>query len=450
MPRRMSNAPTIYAHASAPGRAGVAVFRISGPAARRAMISLGVERELKPREATLVTLRSRLTTHDLPPTPIDTALALYFPAPHSFTGEDVVELHTHGSRAVTKLLLEALGGIEGLRLAEAGEFARRAFLNGKLDLAQAEGLADLIDAETHSQHAQAMRQLGGQMTARVEALRMAILEPLALMEAYIDFPDEEIPESVLSQSSAQVAALRKELADLLDDKGIGEKIREGLEVVIIGAPNAGKSSLLNALARRDAAIVSPEAGTTRDLIEVAMEIGGYAVTLVDTAGIRETAGAIESEGIRRALARAEHADITLRLFDGVTMAESISDMLVETDNRTLRVATKSDLAPLPDLPQHILSISTVTGDGMDGLIEALKAKVAEAMDGAASPLITRARHRAAIGEALAALARFDAHAPLELSCEELRLAAAAIGKITGKIWVDDVLDLVFSRFCIGK
>lgn len=435
--------PTIYALASAHGRAGVAVFRISGPAGLAALRSLGVERVLRPREATLVTLKTPAST-------IDQVLAIYFPAPHSFTGEDVVELHTHGSRAVTRLLLEALGGIEGLRMAEAGEFARRAFMYGKLDLAQAEGLADLIDAQTHSQHAQAMRQLGGQTTARVEALRVAILEPLALMEAYIDFPDEEIPESVLTQSTNQVTALRAELADLLDDKGIGEKIRDGLEVVILGAPNAGKSSLLNALARRDAAIVSPEAGTTRDLIEVAMEIGGYAVTLVDTAGIRETSGAIESEGIRRALARAEHADITLQLVDSVTISESIKDIEASSNGRTLVVATKSDLAPLPDLPIKVLPISTRTGAGMDALIEALKAKVAESMDGVASPLITRARHRAAIGEALAALTRFDARAPLELSCEELRLAAAAIGKITGKIWVDDVLDLVFSRFCIGK
>ena len=435
--------PTIYALASAHGRAGVAVFRISGAAARQALISLGVERPLKPREATLVTLKT-------PASIIDQALAIYFPAPHSFTGEDVIELHTHGSRAVTRLLLEALGTIEGLRMAEAGEFARRAFMHGKLDLAQAEGLADLIDAQTHSQHAQAMRQLGGQTTARVEALRAAILEPLALMEAYIDFPDEEIPETVLTQSTNQVTALRAELADLLDDNGIGEKIRDGLEVVILGAPNAGKSSLLNALARRDAAIVSPEAGTTRDLIEVAMEIGGYAVTLVDTAGIRETSGAIESEGIRRALARAEHADITLQLVDSVTIAESIKDIEASSDSRTLVVATKSDLAPLPDLPIKFLPISTRTGAGMDALVEALKAKVAESMDGVASPLITRARHRAAIGEALAALTRFDARAALELSCEELRLAATAIGKITGKIWVDDVLDLVFSRFCIGK
>lgn len=451
--------PTIYALASAAGRAGVAVFRISGPAARQALIGLGVEKPLEPRVATLVTLRtpstrhqasdaSRLTTHDS--RLIDTALALYFPAPYSFTGEDVVELHTHGSRAVVKLLLEALNGFSGLRMAEPGEFARRAFLNGKLDLAQAEGLADLIDADTRAQQTQAMRQLTGATTRRVVALRGKVLEPMALMEAYIDFPDEEIPESVLTQAQTQITSLVAELAALLEDNSVGEKIREGLEIVILGAPNVGKSSLLNALARREAAIVSPEAGTTRDLIEVQMDIGGYAVTLVDTAGIREAAGSIESEGIRRALHRAEHADITLRLYDVAMVAESPL-LTPPLQGEEIIIVTKSDLGPLPSLPFPAIAISTKTGAGMEVLIEALKDKVEAVMGSSgASPLITRARHREALGEALTALTRFDVHAPLELACEELRVAATSIGKITGKIWVDDVLDLVFSRFCIGK
>lgn len=443
----VASLPTIYALASAPGKAGVAVFRISGSAALAALQRLGVEKLLNPREATLVSLESRATRH----APcIDQALALYFPAPHSFTGEEVVELHTHGSRAVTKLLLKTLSHIPGLRMAEPGEFARRAFLNGKLDLAQAEGLADLIDAETSSQHRQAMRMLGGETTRRVEALRSAILEPLALMEAYIDFPDEEIPEAVLNDAAARVEALRGELDTLLNDRGVGEKIREGLEIVILGAPNAGKSSLLNALARRDAAIVSDIAGTTRDLIEVHMDISGFAVTLVDTAGIRETSGAIESEGIRRALARAEHADVKLLLCDIATIAEQAPSIADQIDNNTLVIGTKSDLCPLPALAFEAIPISTHTGEGMDTLINALKVAVEERMGAIASPLITHARHREAIHQASESLARFNAHAPLELSCEELRYAASAIGKITGKIWVDDILDLVFSRFCIGK
>ncbi len=431
---------TIYALASAAGRAGVAVFRLSGPAAREALVALGVEKPLEPRVATLVTLRNKSKI-------IDQALALYFPAPNSFTGEDIVELHTHGSRAVTKLLLEALNGISGLRLAEAGEFARRAFLNGKLDLAQAEGLADLIDAETAQQHAQATRQFGGNTTQRVEALREAILEPYALLEAYIDFPEEEIPESVLTQTTLRVEALVKEIQQLLDDNAIGEKIREGLEIVIMGPPNAGKSTLLNALARREAAIVSPEAGTTRDLIEIQMEIAGYAVTLVDTAGIRDTQNAIEAEGIRRTHARAEQADLTLYLQD-IAELDKLDRNILRDD--LLLVATKSDLTPLAAHPFPTYPISVHTGQGIAELIAALTEAVAARMETHVPPLITRARHRESLRAALDYLARFDMKGPLELACEELRLAARAIGTITGKIAVDDVLDLVFSRFCIGK
>lgn len=450
----MNTAPatTIYALASAAGRAGVAVFRISGPAGLAALRFLGVEKPLEPRKATLVTLTSPSTKHQAlgTPTLIDTALALYFPAPNSFTGEDVVELHTHGSRAVTTLLLEALSACPGLRMAEAGEFARRAFMNDKFDLAQAEGLADLIDAETASQHAQALRQMGGDTSARIEALRMGVLEPLALMEAYIDFPDEDIPEVVLAEATQRVRALQSEISTLLDDGGIGEKIRDGLEIVILGPPNAGKSSLLNALARREAAIVSPEAGTTRDLIEVQMDIGGYAATLVDTAGIRESEQVVEAEGIRRALARARHADITLRLCEVAEIHSQVEILKKEASDNTLIVITKIDNSPLPALPFAALGISTHTGEGMAQLLAALKEKVARRMGAVASPLITRARHREALNEASQCLANFRADAPLELTCEELRLAAVAIGKITGKIWVDDVLDLVFSRFCIGK
>jgi len=436
----MQTAQTIYALASAPGRSGVSVFRISGPEARTTLKALGVEKPLEPRLATLLTLRKEKEI-------IDQALGLFFPAPHSFTGEDVVELHTHGSRAVTKLLLEALNGISGLRLAEAGEFARRAFLNNKIDLVEAEGLADLIDAETASQHRQATRQFTGNTTLRVEALREKILEPLALLEAYIDFPDEEIPESVLTQTNNGVAALTKEIRQLLDDNGVGEKIREGLEIVILGPPNAGKSSLLNALARRDAAIVSAEAGTTRDLIEVQMEIAGYAVTLVDTAGIRETESAIEAEGIRRAQARADEADLTLYLQD----IEKINHFChKQLGPDAIMLATKSDLAPLPKLPFPILPISVETGTGIPELIALLTEKIAAIMDAHTPPLITRARHREALKLALQSLEKFTMNAPLELACEELRLAARAIGRITGKVAVDDVLDLVFSRFCIGK
>ncbi len=442
----MSMRDTIYALASAAGKSGVAVFRISGSAGPTALRLLGVEKPLAPRHATLVTLK----TSGPSPVTIDTALALYFPAPHSFTGEEVVELHTHGSRAVTTLLLDSLAAIPGLRMAEPGEFARRAFYHNKLDLVEVEGLADLIDAETASQHAQALRQMGGTTTERLNGLRAAILGPLALMEAYIDFPDEEIPEEVVTEATDRIATVKAEISALLDDGGIGEKIRDGLEIVILGPPNAGKSSLLNALAKRDAAIVSAEAGTTRDLIEIHLDIGGYAVTLVDTAGIRDTSGTIEAEGIRRARARAEQADLILRLCDIESVAEQASTIQAEMDGRTLVIATKSDRAPLPVLPFAALPISVTTGDGLSKLIAALTREIATRMGSVAAPLITRARHRAALIEARDALTRFDIHAPLELAIEELRLGANAIAKITGKIWVDDVLDLVFSRFCIGK
>ena len=440
----MNSSDTIYALASGHGKAGVAVFRISGAKALEVLPQLGHAAPLEARQATLVALSHAGR-------PIDQALALTFPGPRSFTGEDVLELHTHGSRAVANLLLDALSSLPGLRLAEPGEFARRAFLNQKFDLLEAEGLADLIDAETPAQHAQAMRQLGGDMSGRIAALREKILMPLALLEAYIDFPDEDIPEETLTEVREGIVALGAEIRQLLDDGGIGEKIREGIEIVIFGPPNAGKSSLLNALARRDVAIVSDEAGTTRDMIEVHLNLDGYAVTLVDTAGMREKAlGKIEEEGIRRAHHRAEHAALKIALLDIVTAAEDYSHIQSLIDENTLVVLNKSDLADTPHSLLFDTHISTASGDGIDKLIAMLKERIAVLVDNAPSPLITRARHRDAFSHALAALTRFSTDTPLELMGEELRVAAHAIGKITGKITTDDLLDVVFRRFCIGK
>jgi len=441
----MSHSTTIYALASAPGKAGVAVFRISGPAAPAALRFLGVEKPLAPRAATLVRLMHQGAA-------LDEALALYFPAPHSFTGDDVIELHTHGSRAVIRLLLDALANVDGLRLAEPGEFARRAFMNGKLDLAQAEGLGDLIDAETAAQHAQAIRQMRGELSNRISVLRDHILIPLALLEAYIDFPDEEIPESVLSETRQAISGLVGELHAIMHDNHIGEKIREGIDVVILGPPNAGKSSLLNLLAKREAAIVSAEAGTTRDLIEVHMEMGGYAVTLIDTAGLREAAGAIEAEGIRRAQARAARADLKIAVVDARLFHQQYAEIKHLISDTDLVIANKTDLLPGdgPTPPHFALQLSMKSGSGMNAFLEKLTALIEEKMEGAGSALITRARHREAIAHALTSLARFSIDAPLELMCEELRHAAQHIGKITGKIAVDDILDIVFSRFCIGK
>lgn len=435
----MKQATTIYALATPPGKAGVAIIRISGDHAAEALRFLGCELP-EPRVATMLTLKDGEKT-------LDQALGLYFKAPHSFTGEDVVELHVHGSRAIVKAVLQALSKNESLRIADAGEFSKRAFLNGKLDLAQAEGLADLIEAETLAQHTQAMRQFSGENSKLFEELRMAILEPLALLEAYIDFPEEEIPESVLSDVKSRISSLKTNLAKLMNDHHIGEKIREGIEIVILGAPNAGKSSLLNALAKRDVAIVSDIAGTTRDMIEVHLDINGYPVTLVDTAGLRDTEDSIEKEGVSRAKRRAENAELKLLLIDSVSKPELQNEMLSLKDENTLVIYTKSDLRKAP---KDARSVSTTSGDGLDALVETLKSQIVKKMSGTPSPLITRARHRKSLQRALDAITRFSPDAPLELQCEELRLASHAVGKITGKIEVDDLLDVIFSRFCIGK
>lgn len=444
MRQAMNNANTIYALASGHGKAGVAVFRISGQNAGQVLPQLGHMPALAPRQARLVRLSAGGR-------PIDQALALFFPGPNSFTGEDVLELHTHGSRAVVQLLLAALGALPGLRLAEPGEFARRAFLNQKFDLLEAEGLADLIDAETPAQHAQALRQMGGEMSARLAELREQILTPLALLEAYIDFPEEEIPEETLAEVRERIDGLRQQIDRLLNDGGIGEQIRDGIEIVIFGPPNAGKSSLLNALARRDVAIVSEEAGTTRDMIEVHLNLDGYAVTLVDTAGLRQEAvGHVEAEGIRRAHHRAEHAALKIALLDIVTAPKDYSHIQALIDQNTLVVLNKSDLSAAPHSLLADAAISAQSGEGMERLIALLRERIAEKMADAPSPLITRARHRDAFRQARAALARFSTEAPLEIMGEELREAARAIGKITGKITTDDLLDVVFRRFCIGK
>ncbi len=439
----MKHGNTIYALASAPGKAGVAIIRISGPQAGAALHFLGLKDLPEARLATLATLRHDHKT-------LDRALVLRFTAPHSFTGEDVVELHLHGGRAVVQSVLEALAACPGLRLAEPGEFTRRAFINDKMDLAQAEGLADLIDAQTEAQHRQALRQMGGNASKRVSALREQILAPLALLEAYIDFPDEEIPEEVLAETTARVAALSAEIQSLMNDGGVGEKIRDGIEIVIMGPPNAGKSSLLNCLSKREAAIVSDEPGTTRDTIEVHLELSGYEVTLVDTAGLREASGSIEAEGIKRAKNRGENAELTLTLLDATTAAEQYSQMADLLGTKNLLVVNKTDLKTGVKLPQNYLAVSVHSGDGIDALIAAIQNRVVALMESAPSPLITRARHREALRDASLVLSRWNLALPLELACEELRVAATCLGKITGKIWVDDVLDLIFSRFCIGK
>lgn len=434
---------TIFAFATAPGKAGVAIVRISGARALEVARLLGAP-ALTPRLAQLASVRDPVNGER-----IDQAVWLYFPAPNSFTGEDVLEIQLHGSLAIRTRIIAILTAIPEVRMAEPGEYARRAYMAGKMDLTEVEGLADMIEAETGQQLRQAMRQMRGDHKAHFEGLRQSALEALALLEAYIDFPDEEIPDSVIAAVNTRVGKLRGDIGDMLRDNHIGERIRNGIEIVLIGAPNAGKSSLLNALAGRDIAIVHESAGTTRDMVEVALEIDGYPVTLVDTAGLRAAEHAVEIEGIRRAKARAEQADLVVHLID-VSNPESINESQVKIDKNTFIVFTKCDLAPQAPVPPAALAISTVTGDGIDAFLDALKARVASLMEAHTPPMITRARHRGHLEKALMALTRFDLGLPLELACEELRHSAFHIGNITGKIAVDDILDVIFKQFCIGK
>lgn len=434
------NAATIFALASAPGRAGIAVIRVSGTAVGEVLGRLGCA--LPPaRKAT----RARFMhpgTHDL----LDDGLVLWFPAPHSFTGEDVAELHIHGGRAVIEGVLDALSGIPGLRPAEAGEFTRRAFLHDKLDLTQAEALADLVDAETRAQAKQALRQMGGALKELYNDWRYRLVQALAHLETVIDFPDEDLPADVADKIWGDVRELETAITGHLDDAGRGERVREGLRIAIVGAPNAGKSSLLNVLARRDAAIVSEIPGTTRDVIDVHMDLGGYAVTLVDTAGLRESTDVIEREGIRRARAQAADADLRVAVFDGTQARDAATSALVDADS--IEVINKSDLLAAPS-PGALL-ISAKTGAGMDMLIAHLIERVRVKSDSGAVVPLTRARHRAALEECRAALARARLAPEPELAAEDLRLAARALGRLTGRVDVEELLDVVFRDFCIGK
>jgi len=438
---------TIFALSTAPGKSGVAIVRVSGSHALGTLRALGVSSLPAPRIATLVELKVKGAL-------LDKALALHFPAPHSFTGEDVLEYHIHGSRAVIKALLETLSTLPSLRPAEPGEFTRRAFLHEKMDLTAAEGLADLIDAETDAQRKQALRFMRGDAEMFYQALRQEVLEALALMEAYIDFPDEDIPEWVLSNAENNVRTLIARIEAELAGSGAAERVRDGVQVAILGAPNAGKSSLMNLLAKRDVAIVSETAGTTRDVIEVHMDIDGYAVVIADTAGLREAEGDIEREGIRRSLKRAEDADIRIVVLDA--QAPNHEHIASFIDGNTIVLLNKTDLA-LPRTPLPVIEgitpipFSTKTRAGIEVLMNALGSHVAR-LSSAQSSFIARERHRHHLQQALTHLKNRLAmpHAGLELQCEELRRAAVEIGDITGTVSVDEVLGQIFSRFCIGK
>jgi tRNA modification GTPase len=384
---------------------------------------------------------------------LDDGLILWFPAPASFTGEDVAEFHVHGGRAVIDGLLQALGRCPGLRPADPGEFSRRAFANRKLDLTAAEGLAALIEAETAAQRRQALRQLQGELAGLCDGWRARLLQALAHVEAAIDFADEDLPLDLEVGVGGSVRALAAELAAHLADGRRGERLRSGIEVAIVGPPNAGKSSLLNALAGRAAAIVSPHPGTTRDVIEVALDLGGYPVLLADTAGVRDGIDEVEREGVARARARAQTADICLVVLDGALWPHADQATLGLIDETSIVVLNKADLlgpGPYGFAGRTALPVSALTGLGMPELVAALEAAVAARFDTASAPVPTRLRHRAALETCLEALCRAQAAGSLELLAEDLRTAAAALGRITGRVDVEQVLDVIFRDFCIGK
>jgi tRNA modification GTPase len=396
----------------------------------------------KPRSVVYRTIRHPRTAEAL-----DRAVVLWFAAPKSETGEDVAEFQVHGSRAVVAAILSALGEIDGCRLAEPGEFARRAFENGKLDLAEIEGLADLIEAETDAQRRQALAQAGGSLSKLYENWRCRLIEIAALTEAAIDFSDEgDVSTSAIAEARNRAVILKDEIAAHLNDGHRGEILRDGFRVALLGPPNAGKSSLLNALARRDAAIVSAEAGTTRDVIEVRLDLGGLPVIVSDTAGIREASSEIEREGIRRSLAAARDADLVIWLAEN---PESIPPLRISRET-SLVIRSKADLPHESEFDG--LAISATTGAGMDRLIEEIARRASQAVGSQSAPALTQARHRQALENALKDIEAFLNGSPdaVELRAEDLRRAAHAIGRITGRIDVEDVLDQIFSRFCIGK
>jgi tRNA modification GTPase len=431
---------TIFALATPPGRGAIAIVRLSGPGTDAALTGLGAG-GLKARMASLRTLTHAGRI-------VDQALVLRFPGPNSYTGEDCAELHLHGGRAVVEAASKALIGL-GLRPADPGEFTRRAFENGRMDLAQAEAVADLIDAETTAQAAQALGQLDGALGAAYAGFRRDLLKALALVEAEIDFPDEEVPDNLARTAGPVLEGLIADLKAALADAGRGERVREGYRIVLIGETNAGKSSLFNTLVAREAAIVTPIAGTTRDVLDADLVIGGYAVTLSDTAGLRDSDDPVEAEGVRRARARAEQAELRLWVrapgdVEGVAADYARPDDLV--------VLTKADLGAAPIAGREALIVSTTTGEGMAALHDWIAARLARDLSGADFPAVTRERHRRRLEEALVSVeaGRRALDLAPEMAGDDLRRAADALARVTGAIGVEDILGEVFSTFCIGK
>lgn len=448
--------PTIFALSTGPGRAGVAVVRVSGPKALDSLKAL-TGKDFTPRMAAL----ARIFDPAMNAT-IDHAVVLCFPCPASFTGEDVAEYHVHGGRAVIDSLLTVLGAQPGHRMAEPGEFTRRAFENGKMDLTGAEAVADLIDAETQEQKIQALSQMEGSLSRLYAGWSETLKNILAHLEADLEFPDEDMPGGIIPEMMPQIQKITAEISAHLNDNRRGERLRDGVHIAVIGAPNAGKSSLVNALAQRDIAIVSDLPGTTRDVIEAHLDIAGFPVILADTAGLRPeqlsdsgheqiSHEKIEAEGIRRALIRAREADIKILLFDGSSSAFD-AETLKLADERSIIAVNKSDMGAKKHNAgfQETVLISARTGAGIDELLEAVEKKMKYIFKPSDTPSLTRARHRAALEDAQSSLLRSQSAALPELMAEDVRLAMRALGRITGRVDVEDLLDVIFRDFCIGK
>ncbi|XP_038182234.1 tRNA modification GTPase GTPBP3, mitochondrial isoform X4 [Arvicola amphibius] len=460
---------TIFALSSGQGRCAIAVIRTSGPASGIALRSLTASREPPPaRSACLHLLR-----HPRSGEPLDRALVLWFPGPRSFTGEDCVEFHVHGGPAVVSGVLQALGSVPGLRPAEAGEFTRRAFAHGKLSLTEVEGLGDLIHAETEAQRRQALRQLDGELGQLCRGWAKTLTKALAHVEAYIDFgEDGSLEEAVLEQVDRDVRTLEAALGSHLRDARRGQRLRSGAHVVVTGPPNAGKSSLVNLLSQKPVSIVSPEPGTTRDVLETPVDLAGFPVLLSDTAGLREGVGVAEQEGVRRARQRLEQADIILGVLDASDLASPsccsfldtvVAPLVAQSPNssrqRFLLLLNKSDLLPTSPPASHTalletphLLLSCLTGAGLDGLLQALKTELSAVCGDPSTgpPLLTRARHHHHLQSCLDALSHYQATTDLALAAEALRRARRHLNHLTGGGGTEEVLDLIFRDFCVGK
>ncbi len=437
---------TIYALSTVFGKSGVAVIRISGDKVLEVVSGItNIKTEtIKPRFAYFTNIINPKTKEVL-----DKSLVVYFKAPHSFTGEDILEIQCHGSKAVLNSVLNVLSLVDGVRLAEPGEFSKRAFYNNKMDLTEAEGLADLIDAETSEQQKYALRQLSGGLKNLYTSWRQDLVRILSYLEAFIDFPEEDIPSDLSNDILNIVFKVKNDITLHLKGNNVNERLRSGFRIVITGAPNAGKSSLINTLVKRNAVIVSDIEGTTRDAIDINLDISGYPVIITDTAGIRDTQNPIEQQGVEIAKEKVSNADIVINLYDASN--PKIDEFI--TNQKVIYVANKIDKLSseqLNKIPQNHLKISAKYNQGVDNLVANILDIIKENFANQTSPLITRTRYREALNECLVYLDEFSLDKEIELSTEDIRLACRSIGKITGHVEVDEILDNIFGSFCIGK